>query len=296
MTERKYIEVSFADITFSMEYTYPVTITRHFEPFLQGAAKTQYQVLFQEVERLPLLEGEELAHKLEYQVIQTPEGLIRQFHDPMNGEAPYAVTTYDWENRKVLVRYLKGAEKFFCETGNSFFHVGWENVLLREKKLILHAACVDTGFGGVLFSGVSGAGKSTQAELWCRYRNAEMINGDRPILGKRQGVWRAYGSPYAGSSKCHKNTDCKVRTVIMVKKSPKCRIRRLGVKEAFQKIYAQVTVYHWDKEYVSEISSLILELLSEIPVYEMECTPDIHAVELLEETLQNKMLPEEENL
>lgn len=274
-----------------MKYARPVVITEHFVPFLQDTADIVYEVTYREVTELPTIEGNALIQKLEYQVFQTSEGLVRQFLDSVNGGKPYAVTTYDWSNRSVLVQYIDGAEKFFCETGNSLFHVGWEKVLSREGRMILHAACVDTSYGGILFAGPSGAGKSTQAELWCRYVDAVMVNGDRPIIGKKETGWRAYGSPYAGSSRCHRNVDCGIRAVVMVKKASDCRIRKLDTKEAFRKMYAEITVNSWDGEYVSAVSGLIMDFISVIPVFEMECTPDIQSVELLE-----KMLSEEGRL
>ncbi|MDO4312471.1 MAG: hypothetical protein Q4C52_05250 [Eubacteriales bacterium] len=286
--ESKHIKISFSGITFNIDYACPVVVTKHFIPFLEGDTEIQYNVEFREIETLPVIEGDVLAHKLEYQVFRTPEGIVRQFHDPVNGDRPYAVTTCDWPNRRILVQYIRGAEEFICETGNSFFHVGWEKVLLREARMILHAACVDTAYGGILFSGPSGAGKSTQADLWCQYADAVLVNGDRPVLGKKKDGWRAYGSPYAGSSRCHKNIDCGIQAVVEVKKSQYCRIRKLSVKEAFRKIYAEATVNSWDAEFVSEISNLIMEFVSEISVYEMECTPDIQAVELLKKILSGE--------
>lgn len=286
--KRRQIKLSLSDVTFVIDYAQPVEITNHFVPFLQGESDRQYEVKFEEIEKLPIIKGNVLANQLEYRVFQTSEGIARQFFDPINNNEPYAITTCDWPHRKILIRYIKGAEKFVCETGNSFFHVGWEKVLLKEARMILHAACVDTSYGGILFSGPSGAGKSTQADLWCKYANATLVNGDRPILGKKEGEWRAFGSPYAGSSKCHKNIHCKVRAVVVVKKAIRCRIRKLDMKEAFHKIYAEVTVNSWDMDYVSDISNLILEFLSEIPVYEMECTPDVRAVELLEKILSEE--------
>lgn len=283
--------MSFSGITFLLNFTRPVEITKHFSPFLEGETGIKYEVEFREVDELPVIKGDLLAHKLEYQVFRTTKGIVRQFHDSTNRGRPYAVTTCDWPDRKILVQYIRGAEKFFCETGNSFFHVGWEKVLIREARMILHAACVDTAYGGILFSGPSGAGKSTQADLWCKYAGAVPVNGDRPVLGKENGKWLAYGSPYAGSSRCHKNIACEIRAVVVVKKSMHCRIRRLSAKEAFRKIYAQVTINSWDAEYVSEVSDLVMQFVSEIPVCEMECTPDVRAVELLE-----KMLSEEDGI
>lgn len=287
----RHIKLSFSGVTFLLDYARPVEITKHFVPFLDGESGTKYEVKFREVEELPVIKGDILVRKLEYQVFRTAQGVVRQFHDPINGSRPYAVTTCDWLDRKILVQYIKGAEKFFCETGNSFFHVGWEKALLREARMILHAACVDTAYGGILFSGPSGAGKSTQADLWCKYADAVPVNGDRPVLGKENGTWMAYGSPYAGSSKCHKNIACEIRAVVVVKKSLHCRMRKVSTKEAFRKIYAQVTVNSWDAEYVSEISNLVMQFVSEIPVCEMECTPDVRAVELL-----MKMLSEEDEI
>ena len=148
------------------------------------------------------------------------------------------------------------------------------------------AACVDTSLGGILFSGVSGIGKSTQANLWCKYRGAKQINGDRPILSKENGGWTAWGSPYAGSSNVHVNDSCDIAAIVLLKQAERCAIRKLSTAEAFRGVWAGLTVRTWDAAFVERASELTIELATGLPVYEFCCTPDEEAVRFLEEELR----------
>lgn len=57
----------------------------------------------------------------------------------------------------------------------------------------------------ILFSGPSGIGKSTHADLWVKHRGARVINGDRTLLQKLGDRPRmSLGWPICGSSEiCH---------------------------------------------------------------------------------------------
>ena len=56
-------------------------------------------------------------------------------------------------------------------------------------------------------------GKSTQADLWNKYEGCEIINGDRSAITKKDGVWNAYGLPFAGSSRIYKNVKNPIKCV-----------------------------------------------------------------------------------
>ena len=157
-----------------------------------------------------------------------------------------------------------------------------------ENCMILHACGIDTSYGGILFSGKSGIGKSTQGDLWCKYENALPVNGDRPIIKKEGTVWYAYGSPYAGSSGYHRNIRTPIRAIVMLRQAGRCSIRRLSSGEAFRCIYAGLTLSPWNPDCVRNSCDLAMALISENPVYEMGCTPDRKAVELLKQTLQTE--------
>lgn len=139
-----------------------------------------------------------------------------------------------------------------------------------------------------MFSGPSGIGKSTQGRLWRTHRNAREINGDRAILWRKDAEWTAYGSPYAGSSECYVNASVPVRGIVMLEQAEDNRIRRLGRAEAFRRIFTELTVPVWDADCTQRACELAEQLAAEVPVYELACTPDIEAVELLAETLQKE--------
>ena len=147
---------------------------------------------------------------------------------------------------------------------------------------------MDTPLGGLLFSGPSGIGKSTQAELWQQYGGASLINGDRPILSRDELGWHAWGSPYAGSSRHFVNGSCVLRAVVLLKQAKSCTLRRLPGAEAFRRVFAGTTVNSWDKSSVQKVCRMAEQLVSELPVYELSCTPDRAAVELLRAELERK--------
>ena len=272
-----------------METEIPLHINASFVPFLadKETGDSRYQAVYRRTDRLELPSEYECIRTRDFDVYEASPGCyVRFYRDGRTGRY-YAISQFAPESRTVQIRYLEGAEENVSETGNSFFHIEWENLLLREKKMMLHAACIHhPKMGGILFSGPSGVGKSTQADLWHRYKGASLINGDRTIMGRGEQGWIAYGSPYAGSSRCYVNENCKVTAVVILKQAPVCRIRRMNRFEAFRALYAGMTVNNWDSHFVDRICDLTDELLREVPVYEMLCTPDRYAVEILYGELQ----------
>ncbi len=260
-----------------------------FSPFLTDSPQPGYLVEYREVNALPEPEGPLLYRCESYQVYSDGAGgFARWYTDGMKGFLRFARAATDWSRKCVLVEYLHSERELVSAMGNCFSFGGWEQLLLRENRLLLHASCVDTPYGGLLFSGPSGIGKSTQAALWEKYGSARLINGDRPILRPTEQGWLAYGSPYAGSSHRHLNECCPVRAVVLLKQAPACSLRRLGVGEGFRKVFAGVTVGTWDAEGLSLACDLVERLVSEIPICELACTPDAAAVELLRRTLEGE--------
>ena len=65
-------------------------------------------------------------------------------------------------------------------------------------------------------------------------------------------------------------------------------MRRLGDFEAFQTVWKGLTVYTWDTYFCEQASSLAMELIAQVPVFELSCTADEHAVRCLEKALQKE--------
>lgn len=220
-----------------------------------------------------------------FSVKSDDNGYYRIFHDHKEADRCYACGRFVSDEEE-KIRYLRDSQRFFCETHNTFSHIALEEILLKRDAMILHASFIDTAYGGILFSGPSGIGKSTQADLWVQGRNARLINGDRTILRKNSERWDAYGSPYAGSSQCYINEAKRITAIVMLEQAESCKIMRLKERDAFIRLYAGMIVNTWNKEYVKKMSMLIEEVVKEIPVYLFSCTADENAVEMLEKTLK----------
>ena len=264
-----------------------IKATDPFRPFLKNSlGEPLWRAEFIPTRALPHCSDELAFRGNEYAVFSSAKGEeCRLFFDRKDDGKPYAVSFSNNSDRSVKVFYLADKWEYVCETGNCMFHIGWERILMLEGRMVLHASCVETEYGGILFSGPSGIGKSTQADLWQRYTGASLVNGDRTILYRAADGWMGCGSPYAGSSRCYRNAEVPVRAIVMLSQAESCSIRRMAPREAFVRLYAGTTVNDWDSEFVNRISDMLMSLISEIPVYALACTPDENAVRILAEQL-----------
>lgn len=277
-----------AGITIALHTDRKITVSERFLPFQRTKfSACDYEVIFHQVRELPDLPEQWLRQEQAFDVGRDAQGnYFRRFRDMRYDNRIYAAAFYDWKRRCVDVKYLSCGENNLNQTDNCFFHIAWETILQLENCMILHACGIDTAYGGILFSGKSGIGKSTQGELWRRYEGAVMVNGDRPLIKKEEAVWYAYGAPYAGSSRCHLDMRTPIHAVVMLKQDTQCRVRKLKPDEAFRSIYKGMTISTWNSECIRNSCDLAQSLALEIPVFELTCTPDWRAVELLKKTLR----------
>ncbi|MBR4308038.1 MAG: hypothetical protein IKT58_00440 [Oscillospiraceae bacterium] len=158
------------------------------------------------------------------------------------------------------------------------------HVLLHGQRLVLHASYVAYQNAAILFTAPSGTGKSTQAELWRQYRGAEILNGDRAVVGLRGDRAYAFGFPMCGSSEYCENRSLPLTCIVSLRQGPENRIRRLIGREALKVI---LNGTYADPKHPGDFSRNIEVAISllQTPVFELSCRPDVGAVEALEQAL-----------
>ena len=217
------------------------------------------------------------------------EGRYQVHCCPGPDRPPYACVLWeqDKEGRPVITcSYLTGNEFRFGYSRMISDHIGMETFFLYNNCLMLHASFVRWRGKGILFTAPSGTGKSTQADLWKKYENAEILNGDRAAVRKAEdGCWRAYGLPYAGSSGIYRNENAVLAAVIVLRQAKENRLRSMGHLEMLRALYPETTIHHWEKEFIENAVTLLTELADEIPFYLLECRPDRGAVEAVKNVL-----------
>lgn len=271
-----------SDISAEIEEAFSV-----FQISEQEAAEPDYVVEVCLVSALHIPEGECVYHGSGISILKIEEDIcVRVLQEIYGDKKEYAVSFFDWKCRKITAEILENKSNHADCMREIFKCVAWEVIMLQEQCLILHASYLKTPYGGIAFSGPSGIGKTTQAELWCSYREAEMLNGDKAILRKKGESWIGYGSPYAGSSQCYVNKHCELKYLFFLKQGKSCSLRKMPLTEAFKEIYAGITLNRWDVQYVQMACELVEKLAIDVPVYEFTCTPDEYAVEFLQKSLE----------
>ncbi|MCI6091150.1 hypothetical protein MR781_01095 [bacterium] len=157
--------------------------------------------------------------------------------------------------------------------------------MIWKKALILHCAYTVYKGKAILFSAPSGTGKSTQAELWKQYRGSRIVNGDRALLRKIDGVWSACGWPVCGSSDICESEDTPLYTIVMLRQGETNYIERLSPIQAFTQLYAQTTINQWNPAFVQRAMELIEDLIGQVPVYQLTCNMTEDAVKCLEQAI-----------
>lgn len=168
-----------------------------------------------------------------------------------------------------------------------FFGVcGLHKLFLQAQHPILHASYVDIGGEALLFTAPSETGKSTQARLWCAHAGAELINGDRVLLGERNGIWHAFGYPNCGSSQVCVNRTLPVRAIVVLQQGRENRLEKLSPAVQVRSLTAGMVLYPWDSEEIAQGLTVASRICTAVPVIRLVCRPDAEAVQVLKNYLE----------
>lgn len=159
-----------------------------------------------------------------------------------------------------------------------------EHLIVQKRGLLLHASYIRWKDKAILFTAPSGTGKSTQADLWCRLRGAELINGDRAAVMVEDKII-VRGIPFCGSSGVCKKADLPLAAVVYLSQASQTFIERLSGVQAFRRIWEGCSVNVWNREDMAACTQTVSDVLTAVPVFHLFCTADESAVICLEQIL-----------
>ena len=218
------------------------------------------------------IEKENYIHGAEYYEIRNDAVHIHRIN------ADIMLVNKEW--RKIWI--LPAKNMFYIN--RLLFHIFYIHAS-QNKTIQFHSALIEREGRGIMFLGPSGIGKTTQAELWEKYRDALIINGDIVFIQKTGENFLGWGTPWHGSSPYCKNTSTPIYAMIVLKQASENFIRELFGFEKVSAISNNVFYPHWLENGMELCLETLDHLLSKIPVYELSCRPDEDAVRLVEETV-----------
>jgi hypothetical protein len=143
-------------------------------------------------------------------------------------------------------------------------------ITIKTNAVMMHASCAYDGKKARLFTGFSGAGKSTMSMLWSK-AGRQIINDDRLIVRKQDGVFFVYNTPMY-----YKDIPKKapLSSIFLISHSPENRIKKLSGAMSITRVMAFSIQNNFDRRFIEGRLDLFTELCSQVGVYELGFVPD----------------------
>jgi hypothetical protein len=155
------------------------------------------------------------------------------------------------------------------------------NLLARGRGVMLHACSVGDGETGRLFSGVSGAGKSTMARLWSPMAGVEILSDDRVILRKRDDRFLTYGTPWHGDARAASPRAVPLEQIFILEHADQNRARRLEPAQAATQLLVRSFPTYWSPAGMDYTLDFLAELTQTVPCYELGFVPGPEVVDFI---------------
>ena len=161
-------------------------------------------------------------------------------------------------------------------------------LLIKENCFAIHTSANVFGDKTLIFLGESGTGKSTHTRLLReRYPESFLLNDDSPFIKvEKDGTVMVYGSPWSGKTPCYKNEHHTLHGIVRLSQAPYNKIKRLSPMESIGALLPSAPpMLNYCEETTDALYTYISDILEKVPVYHLECLPDIAAAELSHDTL-----------
>lgn len=271
------------DFCFSLTYPEEITPPVNFLVFESPEVTPEYAYSISLADDLPEPEGKRIAERADIRIYQNGS-LESRLLGVKGRESFYACYREVSENAAQVLLVESGIRDLNIDPIFTSL-LALERRLIGKGGLVLHCAYTKYRGEAILFSAPSETGKTTQANLWGKYRGSETVNGDRSLLQVVSGRWTAQGWPVCGTSEICHNEAVPIRAIVMLSQAKEDTVRRLSPMEAFPQLYSQITVNTWNRGYVAQDMSLIDSLVSQVPLYHLACTISENAVACLENAI-----------
>jgi hypothetical protein len=146
-------------------------------------------------------------------------------------------------------------------------------ILAARGGFLLHAASAICDDRAYLFSGVSGAGKTTMTRL--APSDISLLTDEISYVRPRAGGYSAYGTPFAGElAKAGENRTAPVSALFFLEKGPENRIDEISPAEAVRRLMRNILFFADDRELVEKLLATACDFVAGVPIRRLTFYPD----------------------
>jgi hypothetical protein len=146
-------------------------------------------------------------------------------------------------------------------------------ILAQEGGFLLHAAGAIRNGRAFLFSGVSGAGKTTISRL--APPDVTLLTDEVSYIRRVDGGYRACGTPFAGElARVGENCSAAIASLFFLKQGPENRIEPMAKPEAILRLMRNILFFTGDAALVENVFRSACDFVERVPVQQLTFTPD----------------------
>lgn len=146
-------------------------------------------------------------------------------------------------------------------------------ILAREGGFLLHSAGAIRNGRAFLFSGVSGAGKTTISRL--APPDVTLLTDEVSYVRRVDDGYRACGTPFAGElARVGENCSAPIDSLFFLKQGPKNQIDSMEKSEAIRRLMRNILFFAEDASLVQNVFQSACEFVERVPVQRLTFTPD----------------------
>jgi hypothetical protein len=195
------------------------------------------------------------------------------------------------------VRVRRDGEEWLIERGD--FHARWDprsgrgsvrqnanpysldsvlrilhSLILAERGgFLLHAASAISDGRACLFSGVSGAGKTTMTRL--APPDVTLLTDEISYLRPNAEGYSAFGTPFAGElARAGENCTAPVSALFFLEKGPENCVHELSSAEAVRRLMRNILFFAEDRGLVEKLLATACEFVARVPIRRLTFYPD----------------------
>ena len=146
-----------------------------------------------------------------------------------------------------------------------------------HDDLLIHASAVEYCGKGYMFSGVSGAGKSTMANLW-QNAGARIIHDDRLIVRKVDNGYRLFNTPVY-PLETPKSTY--LYKLFLISHGDGNHEEKTGGVSAVSSVLSNCIQHNWNPDITKSTLKRVTDLCSVVPVSRLSFIPDASVVDFV---------------
>src|SRR5271169_6606003 len=175
-----------------------------------------------------------------------------------------------WDPRTGRGRVRQNANPYSLDSVLRILH---SLILAQRGGFLLHAASTICDGQAFLFSGVSGAGKTTMTRL--APADITLLTDEISYLRPSAHGYSAFGTPFAGElARSGENCTAPVSALFFLEKGPENRVDEFSPAEAVRRLMRNILFFAEDHRLVEKLLATACDFVARVPIRRLTFYPD----------------------